>query len=566
MTTNHSRAVGFSSRGYSEKACPPRGRIFFFALFQRIRLCLSSFCLASLIAAAGCMKPKIASEPPQRPDVTPTEQPSGVKPLTLDASHVKPMYTEMIAVDLSTVVKAAVADNLDIQQARQAVEASRGRYESTIGAAFPAIVPTALFEHVDGTVRATEGNLTRVGFNTFQPSIAVQWVGNPGRVYYDIAAAKKRLAASEQQEQAVMLETLRRSADGFYDLVLMQARVSAAHQGVKEAQELLRISTLRLQTGTGVHADQLRAQARLAQRQQELIAAMHEFYQTSVSLAVVLRLDAAVTLVPGISSLPPIQLVKDDLTIETLLEAALTFRPDLESVRTLAQAVAADKGAAWWGAWGPQFELKYQYGGITGHANNIVPAQGIPGNLIVNPATANGSFSPNPLVNGVTKESILRGSRRLEGRDDQTFAFSDQQRASAGAGWRLSFAAFGDLKTANARRQQAVLAAQRRLDEVKAQVVAAAQASRANRDLITLAQQQVASAQEALRLSEAHLQAGQLTLLDVLQSQDAATQARLRYAQAVVRYNQSQVDLLAALGLLNETTLTPTGADDSTGD
>ena len=192
-----------------------------------------------------------------------------------------------------------------------------------------------------------------------------------------------------------------------------------------------------------------------------------------------------------------------------------------------------------------------------------MPAEGIPGNLIVNPTSPTGSFSANPLVNGFTKEGILRGSRGLGGRGDQTFAFSDQQRASARAGWRLSLAAFGDLKTAGARQEQAIIEALRRLDQVKAQVVMASQASRANKSLMTLSQQQVVSAEEALRLSEANLKAGQMTLLDVLQAQDSATQARLRYAEAVVRFNQSQVDLLASLGLLDKEALAPSTLDPS---
>ncbi|MCH8150559.1 MAG: TolC family protein [Planctomycetes bacterium] len=72
------------------------------------------------------------------------------------------------------------------------------------------------------------------------------------------------------------------------------------------------------------------------------------------------------------------------------------------------------------------------------------------------------------------------------------------------------------------------------------------------------------AAQEALRLSEMNLKAGAMTTLDVLQAQDAATQARLRYAASVVHYNQSQVNLLAALGLLNEGTLTTTPYSDGT--
>ena len=247
--------------------------------------------------------------------------------------------------------------------------------------------------------------------------------------------------------------------------------------------------------------------------------------------------------------------MRDDLPIEELLEIAVAFRPDLESVRAIVEAVAADTGATWWGAYGPQLSLAYQYGGITGHANNVVPGEGIPSNLIVNPASPSGAFSPNPVVNGFIKEGILRGSRRLDGSEDQTFSFSDQQRASAGLGWRLSLSSFGDLKTARAVEQQAIIEAMRQLDRVRAQVVIAAQASKAHAELTSLGRHRIASAAEVLRLSEANLKAGTMTTLDVLQAQDAVTQARLRYAEAVVGYNQSQVNLLAAIGVLDEGTL-----------
>jgi outer membrane protein TolC len=429
------------------------------------------------------------------------------------------------------------------------------------------LVPSAVFEHVQGTVRATEGNLVGVSFNTFQPSIAVQWVLNPGKVIYEIIAAKKRLRASEHEERAVQMEALRTAANQYYELVLAQARVAAAHEAVAEAVELLRISRLRGRTGTGVPADELRAEARLAQRQQDLAVAMNAFYEASVSLTVTLHLgDPTITLVPKIDRLPPIVLVRSGLSIDELLAFAVRFRPDLESVRTLVEAAEADRGATWWGAWGPQFQMGYQFGGITGQANNVKKGQGIPGNLIVNPLSPTGSFSSNPLANGLIKEGILRGSRRAGGRDDQTFGFSDQQRFSAGTRWRLSLSAFGDLKTAGASRKRALLEAERLLDLVAAQVVRSQQAGKTLGELITLARRQVASADEALRLTLANLRAGTMTTLDVLQAQDAVAQARLRYSEAVVGYNQAQVNLLAAIGLLDATSIQPLNYSDAAAD
>ena len=88
-----------------------------------------------------------------------------------------------------------------------------------------------------------------------------------------------------------------------------------------------------------------------------------------------------------------------------------------------------------------------------------------------------------------------------------------------------------------------------------AQVLRAAQASTTQSKLIPIARRQVDSAQEALRLAQANLRVGTQLTLDVLQAEDALSQARLRYAQAVVRYDQSQVNLLAAVGLLEPAAL-----------
>ena len=488
----------------------------------------------------------------ERPDVSPGDRGASTTAIPLDTSQIQPMFTELLPIDLPTVVRVAVAQNTDIRQARLNVTAVEGSYESAVGSAFPAIVPTALFEHLEGSVRATEGNLVGVGFHTFQPSVAIQWVVNPGRVIYDVVAAKKRLSAAEHFEESVTLATLRDASVQFYALAFGQTRISAAHRGVEEATELLRVNRLRLQTGTGVQADVLRAEARLAERQQDLALALKDFYDASVLLTLTLHLDSSVTLVPAVSNLEKTQLVREDLSVEETLGIAVAVRPDLESFRKLIDAAIAERKKTWWTGFGPTVSLAYQYGGITGDANNVVPAEGIPGNLIVNPASANGSFSSNPFANGLIKEGILRGSKRLDRRDDQTFSFSDQQRATAATGWRLSLSTLGELKTAKATEQQALLRFERLVDEIRAEAVAATQAARTYEQLIGFARQQVVAAEEALRLSQANLETGTMTTLDVLQAQEAATQARVRLADAVVRYNQAQIRLLAALGLLTD--------------
>jgi len=516
---------------------------------KRIARRIVSVAACLIVLQAGCQQPVKRAYPP-RPDVSPGQRMTDGNPLRLDTSQTEPMYAELHAVDLATVVRLSQARNFDIQQARQEVEAAQGNYQSAVGDAFPAIVPMAFFQRRDGHFLNTDGRLFDVGASTFSASIAIDWVINPGQIIYNILAAKKRLYATEFQEEHVQMETMRRAAVQFYSLALAQARIEATRQGVKEAEELLRIERARLQIGSGVQADELRAKARLAERQQDLVSALHGFYRASVDLATTLHLDASVTLIPKIETLPRNTLVRDDLEIDELLATAVTFRPDLQGIREIVEAALADRKGTWWSGFGPDFTMGYEYGGLSGDANNTVANGGIPGNLALNPASANGTFSSNPVANGLIREGIVRGSERLAGSDDQTFSFSQFTRGTAGVGWRFSVSAFGDLKRASAFEAIAIIDAERKLDEVRADVVNFNQDAIANRRLSELALQQVESAEEALRLSQATLQAGAATTLDVLQAQDALTQARLRYILAVVGYNQAQVNLLASLGLL----------------
>ncbi|HVP10489.1 MAG TPA: TolC family protein [Phycisphaerae bacterium] len=498
----------------------------------------------------GCALLK--QEPPAAaaPDVRPTSQPSPANSVELDKSLIRPMHQELLPIDLPATARVALANNLDIQLARQQVKAQRGRLESTVGAVFPVVGPNTSFEHLDGTTRHANGALFGANFNTFRATAAAELITNPGRVVYDIIAARKTLSASKHQERYVILETLRLAANQYYDLALAQADVAAARQAVVEAEELLRINQLRLDTGMGIPADVVMAKAQVSERQEQFIASIDDFYRASVALAVTLRLDAAVTLIPKADQFSAVTLVRPDLPLDDLLALAVMYRPDLDRVRALAEAAAAQTGATWWGDLGPEFQVGYEYGGVTGHSNHTIPGKGIPPPLVVNPFSTTGTFSTVPLVNGAIVEGISEGSQNLAPSRNQTFGFSGEEHFTAGAGSKWSLSAIGDLKTANAEERSAVLSAELRLEQVKGQVVSILQESRTQLELITASQQEVAFATEALRLSQVNLQAGTMITLDVLHAEDAVARARVHYASAVARYNQAQVNLLASIGLL----------------
>jgi outer membrane protein TolC len=446
--------------------------------------------------AAPAVRPRVAHL-----SVAPSTQPTAT--LEVDVSQIQPMYRELLAIDLPTVAHVAAARNLDVQAARQRVEASQGRYETSVEAIFPVIAPALTYQHLNGVNQQSNGTLVHTNFNTFLPALAVQWILNPGKVAYDVIASKRRLEASEAQQDAALLETTRQAAVQYYEMVLAQQRLAVAQQAVSEAEEFLRISQLRLRAGNGLPADELRARAALAGRQQDLALAVNAFYQASLALTVTLHLEPSVTLVPRAGQVNQTTLVREDLGIDALLATAVRYRPDLEAARGLLAAAEADRGSVVWGGVGPQVQAGYSYGGIGGSALG------------------------------------------------DSFSLHQQDKASVSAGFAFGLSTFGQVKSASAAQALASLDVQRQLDTIRAAVIAAQQTSLTSAKLIPMARQQVDAAQEALRLAQANLRAGTMLAVDVLQAQDAVDQARLRYVDAVVHYNQAQVNLLAALGILD---------------
>jgi outer membrane protein TolC len=130
-----------------------------------------------------------------------------------------------------------------------------------------------------------------------------------------------------------------------------------------------------------------------------------------------------------------------------------------------------------------------------------------------------------------------------------------KQRYAVTAGFRLDPSLFGKIKTAVANRKVAGIALEKSLDQARADVVTAHQASVTAYKLIPDAQRELTSSEEALRLSQQELKAGTGLTIGVLQAESAVDQARMHYAIAVVRYNQAQVNLLAALGLLDSSNI-----------
>jgi outer membrane protein TolC len=384
---------------------------------------LIAFMLASL--TAGCVsdpwdpEAMLQNEPP---NVTPARQASNGT-LRLDNSRIRPMCRERLTVDLESVTRVASLDNVGILEAQQQVEASHGQLEAAAAAVLPTVGPGVALYHLQGVNTNAQGVLQLAHFTTLNPAILVHWAVNPGQVYFNVVASKKRLHASGQQERSVVMQTVQTAALQYYDLVLAQARVAVSREALAQATELLRLASIRVDAGFGLPVDVTRSRSTLAGRQQDLAVALNSFYNASVKLGSTLYLDPTVTLVPRAGALVARSLVRDDLGIEQMLTIAVKWRPDLQSVRELAAAAGADTNAVIWGAGMPTLQAGYQ-----------------PGRLK--------SWTPGT-----------------------TYPEKGQSIDNMGIGWVFNPAIFGQSKTAGANEQIAELKVKRLFVQVEDQVV-----------------------------------------------------------------------------------------------
>jgi outer membrane protein TolC len=88
----------------------------------------------------------------------------------------------LLAVDLPTVVRVTMARNIDIKAAQESVEASRGMYESSVGAIFPSLTPNVTALGIQGAIANPNNILAVATFTHFFPAAAIQWIINPGQV------------------------------------------------------------------------------------------------------------------------------------------------------------------------------------------------------------------------------------------------------------------------------------------------------------------------------------------------------------------------------------------------
>jgi outer membrane protein TolC len=402
-------------------------------------------------------------------------------------------------IDLSTALALAGAKNLEILMARTRVGEAHGARNEAYGRLVPEYGGSFTARRIDGRIQASFGELDRKAFTTLIPAATVELELNPGRALFDALAARRSLAAAEQDAEQVTQDVLATVARQYLALQDGQAGVKIAEEALVAARELARLARDRERGGGGLKIDALRAEARVAADEVRLARARRGLRAASIELAVALELDPAVMLFPLETVVREHTLVDPTLPLDTLIARAVAGRPDLAGEIRRVKAAESTHRATWAEAVGPSV-----YGSIEESA--IGPSVGDLGN-----------------------REIYGGFLRF----------------------RFSPAAIGRVQAAEARLAQARLRAERLEQVVSAEVVGAREEAETAREQIDAALRGLRAAEAAFELSQVRFKGGVGIGLEVLDAQAALAEARTNLVGAIVGYDVSQVRLLRAVGAVS---------------
>jgi OMF family outer membrane factor len=401
-------------------------------------------------------------------------------------------------IDLGSAVRLAVADNLEIREARARIDEATGEKNRALGGLVPKATVSFAAGETDGLIQGSFGDLEEHTFGTINPAGRITFAVDPGAALFDALARYRGLDATVQRADAVTQDILLAVAIAYFDLEQAQARVAIAEQAVAESTEFVRVSDDRERLGSGLQVDVRRAEAQLAADQGLLTLRQKEFRDASVRLALVTQLDPALTLFPLETAVAPRHFIAA-AELRTLIDRAAAERPELKEVANRAQAAEDQRDAAWWKALGPK-------------------------------------------VGGFVEESAIGTSFGNLG---------NRQIYGGVIGWEFALTTAGDIQAAQARREQAVIQVARARDVVTAEVVRAHEGFRAAAEQIDIARRGVEAAEAALVLSQSRYAGGVGLALDVLEAERALTTACTGLVAAIQAYNGAQAQLLRATGELS---------------
>jgi outer membrane protein len=410
-------------------------------------------------------------------------------------------------------LEEAVARALEVDEnysaARYGVEAAGGDVAAARGAYFPALtLDAAAIKTVGVPERAIDLPLDLpVDFSVpmgFEEQITAGatlsqtiWAG--GRVTGAYRSAKERLALAASEEKTARTEVIYSAKRAYYDLILAREVNAAEDASLENAREHLTVTEKRLAAGLASRYESMRAEVEVANVSAEVDEARAK------TRAAELALDARLNVAPD-ERLELTDGFAGDIVLPALEDAlaASSERPELK--RLAAEKKINERG----------IELA--------------------------------RAADNPLLGASVRfEEYALDFTADPGQWDEKWTFT------LGFSWPLfdGLATRGRVRSARAALNALGETEAAAVEAVELEVRVAYENALAAENSARTGAENVALAEEALKIAETGYAAGTISHLELLDARNALTAARVGYATALYKYNVAFLDLERASGTLD---------------
>jgi outer membrane protein TolC len=408
-------------------------------------------------------------------------------------------------IDLATTLRLAGANGVDVQIARERLEAAKASATSADFQFLPWLSAGAIYRGHGGLIQDVVGNIVEADKQSYTAGAAINLQVDVGDAVYRALAAGQARAAAEQGLEAQRQETLVRAAQAYFDLLIAQAVVAVAADAVGISRDYESQLHRAVEAGIALKGDELRVKVQTHRNQLSLQQAQEQRRVLGARLVEALRLDPAVELVAQDVELVPLALVPATDAVEALVAEAFAARPEVKQALALVRVADETRKGAEYGPLIPTVAGQAFFGSLGGGRDG------------------------GPTTSGGARDYL------------------------AAVGWRIGPGGLfdmGRIRSTRAQLGEAQWNVEKLKDAVARQVVEA-------RTRVLSLQEQLSTAKEALAAAEQGLQlaAGRkefevgVVLENVLAEQDQ-TRARQDYVRALGEYDKAQYALSRALGRL----------------
>ncbi|MCE9524635.1 MAG: TolC family protein [Planctomycetales bacterium] len=419
-------------------------------------------------------------------------------------------------IDLASALAMTDGQNPQVAFARERIAEAEAQLSRARAMWLPSIRGGVNYNKHEGQIQEVAGRIINTSRNSLYSGLGANAVGAgspavPGllaQFHLTDAIHQPRIAASEVAArtfaaQAQANDSTLQTALAYLDLLRAEQDVAIAREAQENTLKLQKLTAAYAKSGQGQQADDDRALAELALRENELERASEGVQVASARLAQLVQLDPTQPLSPQETAVAPLNLVPEGTLAQDLVAQGLSARPEIAENRFLIDEAVHRLRREQCAPLVPSVLLAASYGGMGG---------GLGGNFR---------------------------------------NYGDRFDGDAVAYWELRNFGYGDAaarREADSRVTQARLKELAALDRVAREIVEAHAQVQARRRQIATAQRGIEAALTSYERNLARIENTQGLPLEALQSIQALTQARRDYLRAVSDFNAAQFQLLHHIG------------------